>query len=154
MKHNDFIKTEYDKFFNHVDALDFTEKKQIVTFLKWCFKNRFFDNISDEDFEYFYEDTECLRLPLLRTKDITIGVDYWTSLDKRDNYCRVGIDPTRCFNKISQCSIVMHFPITSKREEKRFYDLLNTLLDKKSTISKEWFQCASSEWYGAYMRNY
>lgn len=149
MKHNEFLEKEYDKFFTHIEKNDFTEKKQITTFIKWLFDKGFLDNMSDKDFEWFYEETDRIYLPLLTNHKITIGIDYW-DLDRQRKYCRVGIDPSNCFNKISSCSIIERFPINSKREEKQFYKLLETLLDKKSNISKDWFRVASSSWYGSY----
>ena len=81
MKHIDFMEKEYIRFFEHVDRFDFTKNKQITKFLKWCCNNRFFDNMSNDDFLYFYENTEQLCLPLLKHNDITIGIDYLCGID-------------------------------------------------------------------------
>ena len=158
MKHIDFMEKEYIRFFEHVDRFDFTKNKQITKFLKWCCNNRFFDNMSNDDFLYFYENTEQLCLPLLKHNDITIGIDYLCGIDpntsKDIKFCRIGIDPSYCFDKISKCSIVITFPITSKRKENAIYKCLNSIINRDNHISREWFKIASSCWYGTYANTF
>ena len=136
MKRKDFIKKEYDKFFAKVEELDYTETKQITTFVKWCFDNHFLDGLTREDLYYFYRDNE-LYLPIMKNQDIMIGLVYYIN-DKRP-VCYIGIDPADYYGCVQDCSIVMYFPITSKRVEVQFYNTINALLDKKSATSKEWF---------------
>lgn len=145
MKRVDFVETEYGKFFNRLNTIDPTPRKQIVTFVEWCFKNGFLDNLTKQDLEDFYDGD---FLPLLKNHKITIGFDFWT-FDKGDYFIRVGIDPSKYFNKVSSSSILVRFPM-SKRAEKRFYKLLNALLDTKSSISKIWFKDAGTCWYGSF----
>lgn len=157
MKHIDFIENEYEKFFTHIEDLDFTENGQITTFVKWCFDNGFLDNMTEFDFDWFYSCSDCINLPLLKNHGVAICIEYWAGNDihtgKPYRYCRVGVDPAKCFDKTSKCSILMYFPMT-KRAEKAFYKLLNGILDKSSNISREWFNCACSSWYGSYFNNY
>ena len=150
MRRKDFINNEYNKFFAKVEKCDYTETKQITAFVKWCFDNHFLDGITREDLFYFYEDNE-LYLPLMKNGDIMIGLVYYVK-DNRPN-CFIGIDPVGCYDCVSDCSIVMYFPITSKREEGRFYNTINALLDKKSVTAKEWFNREKSTWIGAYLTN-
>lgn len=151
MKKSEFIEQYYGRFFTHIDELDFTKDKQISGFLMWCFDNGFLDNISEEDIEYFCEENDTIYLPLLRNHKITIGTDHIITSNYESFY--VGIDHSDCFNKVRQCSIVIRFPITSKREEKVLYKTLNAILDKKSVISKYWFNHSSTMWYGSYLTN-
>ena len=152
MKHEEFLEKEYDSFFKVVDELDFTPKKQIVRFLKWCFDNRFFDNFTPQDLEYFYESAakdKTLDIPFMTNNGISICVEYWTDPGtKRPYYCRGAIDPAYCFDKASKCSILMKMPITSQREEEHFYKVLNRIMDKKTEFSKRWFKEASTTWCG------
>ena len=150
MKRKDFIKNEYNKFFAKVEKLDYTETKQIATFVKWCFDNHFLDGLTMEDLYYFYRDNE-LFLPMMKNKEIMIGLVYYFK-DKRP-VCYVGIDPIDCYDCVQDCSITMYFPITSKRLEVQFYNTINVLLDKKSAISKEWFNREKPTWTGTYLTN-
>lgn len=133
-------KTEYKRFFNTVEKHDNTPRKQYTKFLKWCFDNGFFNNISDENIDnyYIYE-----YLPLLKNNGIYIGT--YILKDK----ATVGIDPSKCFNKISQCSIIINFPV-SKREEQRIYKLLEILINDKNKQTKAWKKEAKEYWYGSY----
>ena len=146
MKRIEFINDHYERFFNQIERNDFTESKQITAFVKWCFEHGFLDNLTRDDLEQFYEYPDKIYLPFFKNHRITIVVDYW------DNYCRLYIDPTSCFDKPSKCSIVMKLPMT-KRDEKAFYKLLDSILDTKSHISKEWFKNAAESFYGSYMSN-
>lgn len=140
------IERRYDEFFATAEEKDFTKDKQLTALMKWCFDNGFLDNLTEDEINDFLDkDNACLfDLPLLKQHGITIGVDVF------DTYARVGIDPTEVFDKISKCSIVVRMPFTSKREQARFYKLLGTLLDRKSSVSKDWHKLAGGMWYGAY----
>ena len=61
MKNNEINEEEYNRFFKFVDNLDNIKDKQLTKFLKWCFDNGFFENISDDDIDDFYE-YESIRL--------------------------------------------------------------------------------------------
>ena len=131
-----------NKFFELVENADNRTKSngQLVKFFEWLYSNDFLRNLTKDDYEYMIEENE-LSLPILRNHKMAIGIDIW------DNYSRIGFDPSDCFDKISKCSIVTRFPL-SKREEERFYSLLNKIMDKKSSTSKTWFKAASRCWYG------
>lgn len=147
MKNRLFLEeTEYNKFFDFVEnVIDGTNNKQLTRFLKWCFNKGFFDNITDEDLNFCYEANE-LSLPLLKNHHITIGIEVFKGFE----YALIGIDPSYCFNKTKQCSIVAKLPLTSKRDEKAFYKLLDSLLDNKNQQTKKWKNYAGSSWYGVY----
>lgn len=117
---------------------------QLLNFYNWLYENDFLRNLTQFDYDFWLIDYDGLCLPLLKNHKITIGIDVW------EDYCRIGIDPSDCFNKISQCSILVRFPL-SKKEEKRFYNTLEKLLDKKSSYSKDWFNQASTSWHGSYL---
>lgn len=145
MKNRLFLdENEYNKFFTFVEKNDNTNNKQLTSFLKWCFDNGFFLNITDEDIDFCYEYDE-LYLPLLKHNHITIGIDTYY------NYARIGIDPSKCFNKTSQCSIIAQLPLC-KRDNNHFYKILNTIMDKKNPQSREWFKNANTYWYGDYIK--
>lgn len=146
MKRSEFEENEYDRFFKSVEEKDKTEGKQVTAFLKWCYDNKFMDNISDEELNFFYEENDIF-LPLLSNKDMTIGIEHYG-----DKY-RIGIDPRKQFNKTGQCSILYEFPIKSKREEKQLYKTLDMLLENKSEEAKYWYKEAGSLWYGEYLTN-
>lgn len=119
---------------------------QLLQFIQWLYDNDFLRNLTQFDYECLMDDDfDYLSLPILRNHKIAIGIDIW------DDFCRIGIDPSECFNKTSQCSIVARFPL-SKREEKRFYNTLEKLLDKKTDYSKDWFRQASQSWYGSFAK--
>ena len=146
MKHQDFLDTEYTKFFNSVEEKDITPKKQITTFLKWCFDKGLLDDISDKELECFYN-KNYISLPLLSNKSITVGIEPY------NNYYYVGIDPKKCFNKTNQCSILFMLPITSKREEEQLYNTLEMLLENKSKEAKYWYKEAGHLLCGDYFTN-
>ena len=150
MKRKDFLKNEYDRFFARVEELDFTGTKQITAFVKWCFDNHFLDGITEEDLYYLYNDNN-LFLPTMIHENIMINLVYYKIGEKP--HCYIGIDPADCFNCVQDRSIVMVFPITSKRVEAHFYKIINTLLDKKSKLSKEWFSRTNKTWSGPYLTN-
>ena len=141
-----FLDEQYSALVKHVERYDFTGG-QIVTFFKWCFENGFMDNLTMGDLIDFYSSTDRLCLPILRKNGITIGIDSY------DEHFRFGIDPTKCFDKVSKASVIINFPITSKREERLIYKTLDTLLDKKSKRSRDWFRCAPHSWCGEYLNN-
>jgi len=143
MKRADFMEHEYDRFLRHISGFDCTERKQLVTFVKWCLDNGFLDNLSDRDLEYFYSAEKYIDLPVLKNHGIAVYID--------DRYA-VGIDPADCFNKVYTCSILFKFPM-SARDEKRLYKLLDNLVNRKTRVSREWFKTASECWHGEYFCN-
>ena len=64
----------------------------------------------------------------------------------------IGINPSKCYEKPNRCSILIQFPITSKREENRLYKLLNILIDDKQKQTKEWKRNARELWSGDYAK--
>lgn len=144
------MKREYLKdVFTLLKEIDYTDG-QITRFYKWCYDNKFFDNVTEEDVVNAEENCKNyngIYLPTLKNHKICIkGCDYSWQLHKK---YLIGIDPISCYDKPSKSSIVIIFPI-SKREEKRLYDLLNTLIDKKNSTSKDWFENARFYFYGKY----
>lgn len=148
MKKTEFITKEYDKFFEHIRELDFTPKKQIESLFLWLFDNDFIHALTKEDLESFYEHDDYIYLPrLTNTKvNISVGIEAWNEPD----HFRIGVDPAFCFDKTSRCSIVVEFPIDSKRTETKFYGLMNNIMDTKSKTSREWFDTASASWCGEF----
>lgn len=134
----------YIKMFSLVVKEDDKSKAnfQFVKFYNWLYDHDFLRNLTQFDYDFMNEEN-YLSLPILRNHKIGIGIDLW------ENYCRIGIDPSDCFNKTKQCSIVARFPL-SKREEKMFYNTLDKILDKKSKYSKDWFRQANKSWYGSF----
>lgn len=119
-------------------------KGQLLKFYKWLYNHDFLRNLTKFDYDFINEEN-YLSLSIIRNHKIGIGIDVW------DNYCRIGIDPSECFDKISRCSIVARFPL-SRREERRFYNTLDKILDKRSEYSKDWFRQASTSWYGSFAK--
>ncbi len=151
MKNRLFLnETEYNRFFKTVEMMDkkYIQQKngelQLVKFFKWCFDNGFLDNLTDENIDQFYI---YKSLPLLKNNGICVGMDMGEWL--KYGGIKIGIDPTNCFDKTRTCSIIANLPM-SKREEDRFYRLLNRLTDKKDKQSIEWRREASADWYGSY----
>ncbi len=145
IKNNEINEEEYIRFFKFINNLDNIKDKQLTKFLKWCFDNGFFENISDDDIDDFYE-YEYMRL--LKNNGITIGIDFYG----KSETALIGIDPSNCFDKIRTSSILINLPL-SKREEKQMYKYLDKLLDKKSDLSIDWRRYAKEYWYGKY-RNF
>lgn len=133
-----------EKFLNFVNKNTINSNKQFTDFFRWCIDHDMFANISDEDLEWCYEN-ETLDLPLLKNHGITIGANIWD-----EGIVKIGIDPSSCFNKVSDSSIVAVLPLNSKRELVRFYNLLEQIFDTKSDISKKWFKEASTSWCGEF----
>lgn len=143
MKNRLFLdKTEYTRFFNTIILRDNTRNKQYTKLIKWCFDNGFFHNLTDEDIDNYYI-WDCL--PVLKNNGMCIG-----SYELKDGIL-VGIDPSKCFDKTSRSSILVKLPLT-KRDETRFYNLLNTLLDSKQKQTKAWKREAPALWYGEYIK--
>lgn len=138
-----YDENEYKRFFNTVYLRDKTEDKQFTKFLKWCFDNDFFRNISDNDISDYYIYNS---FPLLKNNGVCIG-GYPLSYG-----FLVGVDPSKCFDKTDRCSVIIQFPITSKREEEKVYKLLDTLTDNKKTQTKEWKRNAPEMMYGDYAK--
>lgn len=80
------------------------------------------DTILEKDFQY---------LPLMRIDKIMVGI---TICDNVNTI--VGIDPAKYFNKISQCAILVHFPM-SKNDYKIFENVFKKILEEKSSIRKQ-----------------
>ena len=137
--------TENKRFFTFVHRLDKTPNKQIEEFLRWCYEHGFMDYLSDADIDFCYEH-DCIALPLFKKNHICIGMN----ISDDGTSAKVGIDPTRCFDKTSKCSIIAALPINSKRENKQFYKALDNLLDSNNYFTKEWFRNASTCWCGDY----
>jgi hypothetical protein len=148
MKREIFIKEYQRNFFQKINNEDFTKDKQIHRFFTWCYIKGFLDNLTEDDLNWFFAE-DGISLPLLKQHGITIGVESWT-----DYYFRVGIDPSPAFNKTTQCSILVKFPISSAREETQFYVLLNALVEKKKKkYVQEWYKNAGTMFYGEYFSN-
>ena len=64
----------------------------------------------------------------------------------------IGIDPSKCYEKPNRCSILIQFPITSKREENKLYRLLDTIVDDKQRQARDWKKAAKELWNGDYAR--
>ena len=123
--------------------------EKLVDFISLLDQHGFFLNLQTYDIEYFLEDYKergSISLPTLKTKGICIGTDGIYS-----GKTRFGIDPSFCFNKTGDCSIIAHFPM-SKREYKRFIVFFEKLLSESGNknLKKEWFNSASTCWYGAF----
>lgn len=83
---------------------------QLLKFYEWLYDNDFLRNLTKFDYNFINEEN-YFSLPILRNNKIGIGIDVW------DNYCRIGIDPSECFDKISRCSLSLQD--FHCREEKR-----------------------------------
>lgn len=46
----------------------------------------------------------------------------------------------------------MQFPFTSKKAEKKLYNLMNTLIDSKQRQTREWKRNAGELWSGDYAK--
>ena len=141
------LEGEYSGIMKHVARCDFTKDGQIKTFIEWCKDKGFLDNLDYSDLIDFYKSNDHIDLPILRYNGIGIGIR-----STKDVFV-VGIDPLRDFTSVSKASIIMNFPITSKREAKKFYNMLEDLLDKNTQRSKDWRREAGSMWCGAYLFN-
>ena len=117
--------------------------KQLVRFFKWCYDNEFFKNITDDDISDYYI-YNCL--PCLKNNGICIGGYPWA-----DGFL-IGIDPSKCYEKPNRCSILIQFPITSKRIENRLYRLLDTIVDDKQRQARDWKKAAKELWNGDYAK--
>lgn len=145
MRNKLYDEIENKRFFDFVSKKDKTPKKEITKFLKWCFDNNMMEYISDSDIDFCYQN-DCISLPLLKRNHICIGMN----IPYVGNSAIIGIDPSKCFDKVSKCSIIAKFPITSKREEEHFYKLLASLFDKTSKSTRTWFKAASICFCGNY----
>lgn len=134
------LKQLKDKIANDLDN---TEYKEFIDFI---YRNGFFNNASEEDLSWNLGD-DCKKygtsISTLKNNGIAIGMDFF-----RDKV-RVGIDPTKFFNKTRDCSIIVYFPI-GKREYKSFIKLLCRLMDRKDSISKLWFKESGGMWCGGF----
>lgn len=144
---NKVIENNYNAIFNHISRLPGCNE-HFMRFLKWSIDKGFFDNLTVGDLIELYGDTTSLNLPLLRKDGITIG---FSSLP--EGGFKVGIDPTRWFDSVSRCSVVITFPFTSKREEKQVYSILESLLDEHSKRHRDWIRESRNSWYGSYLSN-
>lgn len=138
-----FDTKEYDRFFNTVELRDNTPDKQLVRFFKWCYDNEFFKNITDDDISDYYI-YNCL--PTLKNNGICIGGYPWA------NGFLIGIDPSKFYEKPNRSSIIIQFPITSKREENKLYRLLDTIADDKQRQARDWKKAAKELWNGDYAK--
>lgn len=110
------------------------------------YNSGYFNNIPKEDIEWVLIDN-CggygFSISTLKWDNIEIGIDFL------DDKIRVGIDPIKCFDKTSKCSIIAWFPM-SKREYKRFVGLFNKVTDRKMALSVDWFKRALGCWSGQF----
>lgn len=137
----------FEILINDVEKKDKTDG-QLMEFIQWCYNHKFLDNLSEKDIEYSIEEKD-FYLPLLSNNKMIIAIQDFSWLGT-SNKIRIGIDPSACFNKPSQCAIMAYLPFTSKREEKRFYKLLEGILDKKSNIRKDFFKKANTCFCGEF----
>lgn len=146
MKRELFDKKYKDKFFTKIRREDFTMDNHIYNFIKWCYIHDFLDNLPEKDIKWFLENPG-INLPLFENYHITIGIEVW---DGRDAY--IGIDPSSCFNKLSQCSILVRLPFTSYRAEDEFYSLLEKIFNNDPHI-RNWYRDADTMFCGEYYTN-
>lgn len=132
-------KKKIEKIINNMKESYGTVDIKLINFLEQLESYGFFLNLNDNDI--YYSDVS-----ILTAKKISIGID--KIYNKKT---RIGIDPSFCFNKTGDCSIIAYFPM-SKREYMRFVKLFHKLLSNthKTNFVKVWFKEALSSWCGNY----
>lgn len=76
------------------------------------------------------------------------------AMRKESDYILFGIDPAKCFDKLTRSSIILKFPM-SKREYHRAFKVIFEIMNKKSDLHKRWMKEAPTSWYGEfYGRNF
>ena len=146
MKRVLFDKKYKDKFFEKIHREDFTMDNHIYNFIEWCYHHDFLDNLAEDDIKWFLENPG-INLPLFENHHITIGIEVWDGLG-----AYIGIDPSFCFNKTSQCSILVRLPFTSYRWEDEFYSLLEKIFNNDKHILS-WYEDADTLFCGDYYTN-
>lgn len=107
--------------------------------------NGFLNDLSAEDVDYGY----CFPLsygpglPLFAYNKVKIGIELY------DGKAYVGIDPSKCYDSLKRCSVLVCFPM-KKREYNRFKNFVTKILDTKSSLRNEWLKEAPSCFYGQY----
>jgi hypothetical protein len=124
MTHTEFIEKEYNRFFENIQYHDYTNNKQIVTFMNWCFDNNLLDNLTEKDLYNFYGESDFLNLPLLKNHSITVVIEMWL------NSCKIGVSPTEDFTDMKNCSVLIFLPCTEE-EEQEFYKTINQMIKEK-----------------------
>ena len=100
----------------------------------------------------FMRDMEELHAPMFETEFTHNKIK--VAMMKQDEYIIFGIDPTKCFDKLTRSSIILKFPM-SKREYHRALKIIFNIMDEKSDLHKRWIKEAPTSWYGAfYGRNF
>lgn len=118
---------------------------KLIDFVDLLDQHGFFLNLEESDIDWCLEhNPRSLSLPVLCSNRITIGMD-----GIYDGQIRIGIDPSYCFNKTGDCSVLAYFPM-KKREYKRFIKLFNKLLNMKHNNTNYWFRVARESWCGSY----
>ena len=127
---------------------------KLIDFVDLLDQHGFFLNLEEADIDWCMEEVDAnlclehdpilLSLPVLCSNRITIGMD-----GIYDGQIRIGIDPSYCFNKTGDCSVLAYFPM-KKREYKRFIKLFNKLLNMKHNNANHWFRVAKESWCGSY----
>lgn len=133
-------KEKIEKFKKAIlESVSFIDQK-LVGFVDILDEYGFFLSLDMNDIDWFINNKDMLSMPLLTSNDICMGFIV------TNNEVMIGVDPKYCFNKISQCSILAHFPM-SKREYKRFVKLFHRINDNFKA-KKYWIEIAQICWYG------
>ena len=114
--------------------------EQTINFLDYLHNIGFMNDLSNEDME-------DLHTPMFYTKFAHNKIK--VAMMKQDGHILFGIDPTKCFDKLTRSSIILKFPM-SKREYHRAFKVIFDIMNEKSDLHKQWIKEAPTSWYGAF----
>lgn len=114
------------------------DEQNFASFIDFLNKNHFFDNLSNSEIDNIVK----TGFPNKLFNDyVCIGFIY------NKGVLTIGIDPKKYYNKCTNCSILMEFPLNNRSYQQAENYLLK-IFDKKSNISKDWVKEANSSWNG------
>lgn len=131
----------------------YKEKGVSDAFLQILNQYGYFQSVSEEDLDDFLEDIAISKSKngflKMTANGITVCFDYWDWISnghETKSRMRICIDPSYCFNKASQCSIVIEVDGTKRTEKK--YESIFRKINEKGKFRQKWMYDASRCWYG------
>ena len=119
-----------------------TDDENFNKFIDIINSNNFFNQLNNNEIKEMLEDTSFINLT---NNNIKI------SIYKKENEILVGMDPTKYFNKLNDCSVLIHFPM-KKRSFQLFENFLSKIFDEKNDLYKQWIETSRYSWNGEFAK--
>lgn len=119
-----------------------TNDENFNKFIDIINSNKFFNQLNNNEIKEILKDTSFINLT---NNNIKI------SIHKKEDEILIGMDPAKYFNKLNDCSVLIHFPM-KKRSFQLFENFLLKIFDEKNDLHKQWMETSRYSWGGEFAK--